>query len=69
LTRATRNERTALAIIKALSDFHLDIEQVGRYLARVSPNEIYTRFQIVANQAHITKTILEKEELTDEQLF
>lgn len=62
MTRATRNERTALAIVKQLSDFHLDLEQVGRYLARVSPEEIFTRFQIVANQAVITKNILEVEE-------
>ncbi len=68
MTRATRNERVALAIVKQLSDFHLDLEQVGRYLARVSPNEIFNRFHIVANQAILTKTILEKEGQEDEYI-
>ena len=62
MTRASINERVAQAIVKQLSDFYLDLEQVGRYLARIAPEEIFTRFQIVANQAVITKTILEKEE-------
>lgn len=68
MTRATRNERTALAIVKQLSDFYLDLEQVGRYLARVAPEEIFTRFQVVANQAVITKNILEVEEQEDEYI-
>ena len=68
MTRASRNERVAQAIVKQLSDFYLDLEQVGRYLARIAPEEIFTRFQIVANQAVITKTILEKEEQEDEYI-
>lgn len=63
--RATRDERVAQQIVKQLSDFYLDIEQVGRYLARIAPEEIFTRFQVVANQAHITKNILEVEEHND----
>ena len=68
MTRATRNERVALALVKQLSDFYLDLEQVGRYLARVAPEEIFTRFQVVANQAVITKNILEVEEQEDEYI-
>jgi hypothetical protein len=39
----TKEEKTALAIGKLLSDFHLDLEKVGYYLHKATPYLVYRR--------------------------
>jgi hypothetical protein len=41
--RTSKEEKVAVAIGKLLSDFHLDLEKVGVYLARATPYLVYRR--------------------------
>jgi hypothetical protein len=39
----SKEEKTAISIGKLLSDFHLDLEKVGYYIAKATPYLIYRR--------------------------
>ena len=41
--RASKEEKVAVAIGRLLSDFHLDLEKVGYYLAKALPYTVYRR--------------------------
>lgn len=44
-------EKIAVAIVKLMTDLHVDIETVGYYLYRVSPPLMYNRFKVIAEAA------------------
>ena len=41
--RASKEEKVAVAIGRLLSDFHLDLEKVGFYIAKSLPHTVYRR--------------------------
>ena len=47
----TSEEKVAAQIGDLLSNFRLDLDSVGFYIARVLPYEIYYRFETVAEAA------------------
>jgi hypothetical protein len=49
--RETKEEKVAVTIGKLLSDFHLDLEKVGYYLAKATPYLIYRRALEVLDSA------------------
>jgi homoserine acetyltransferase len=53
--KTTEEEKIALKLGNILSDLRVDIEQVGRYLARTSPNVVYNRLITVAESAQYEK--------------
>ncbi|NDB62184.1 hypothetical protein EB001_27660 [bacterium] len=50
-TRFTKEERVAVRIGDLLSDFRLDLDKVGEYMATSNPYTIYRRFEEVAEAA------------------
>lgn len=50
-TRQTKEEKVAMKIGELLSDFRLDLESLGYYVARSNPYTIYRRFENVAESA------------------
>jgi len=62
--RITEEEKIAKALAKAVSDLNVNLDLVGVYLARVSPNVIYNRLQVIAESAE-----QEKENLNDRANF
>lgn len=57
--QATKEEKTAVAIGKLLSDFHLDLEKVGYYLAKATPYLIYRRALEVLESAQFQQDKVE----------
>jgi hypothetical protein len=53
--KSTEEEKIAIKLGNILSDLRIDIEQVGRYLARTSPNVVYNRLITVAESAQYEK--------------
>lgn len=53
--KPTEEEKIALKLGNILSDLRVDIEQVGRYIARTSPNVVYNRLVTVAESAQFEK--------------
>jgi hypothetical protein len=53
--KSTEEEKIAIKLGNILSDLRIDIEQVGRYLARTSPNVVYNRLITVAESAQFEK--------------
>lgn len=53
--KTTEEEKIALKLGNILSDLRVDIEQVGRYLARTSPNVVYNRLVTVTESAQFEK--------------
>jgi homoserine acetyltransferase len=53
--KSTEEEKIAIKLGNILSDLRIDIEQVGRYLARTSPNVVYNRLVTVAESAQYEK--------------
>lgn len=53
--RITDEEKVAIKLGNILSDLRVDIEQVGRYLSRTSPNVVYNRLITVAESAQYEK--------------
>jgi homoserine acetyltransferase len=53
--KTTEEEKIALKLGNILSDLRVDIEQVGRYVARTSPNVVYNRLITVAESAQYEK--------------
>lgn len=50
-TRQTKEEKFAIEIGDILSDFRLDLDSLGYYVARSNPYVIYRRFEAVADAA------------------
>jgi len=57
----TSEEKVATQIGDLLSNFRLDLDSVGFYLARALPYEIYYRFETVAEAARKEITQIEKD--------
>lgn len=58
----TEEERVAMKLTAIVSDLRLDLEQVGRYLARTSPYVSFNRLIEIAESAQYEK---EKNEFRD----
>jgi len=63
LNRETKEEKVAVSIGKLLSDFHLDLEKVGYYLAKSLPYTIYRRALEVLSSAEFQENEIEKKRL------
>jgi len=59
----SKEEKTAVAIGKLLSDFHLDLEQVGKYISVALPYTIYARAVEVLESAQYNKEVAEYREV------
>lgn len=53
--KTTEEEKVAMKLGNIISDLRVDIEQVGRYLARTSPNVVYNRLITIAESAQFEK--------------
>jgi hypothetical protein len=60
---ATKEEKTAIAIGKLLSDFALDLEAVGKYLGTAQPYIIYRRILEVLEATEYNKEVAEYREV------
>jgi hypothetical protein len=56
----TKEEKTAIAIGKLLSDFHLDLEKVGYYLHKATPYLVYRRALEVLQSAEFQENTSEQ---------
>jgi len=63
ILRASKEEKTAVAIGRLLSDFHLDLEKVGYYLAKSLPHTIYRRAMEVLSSAEFQENEVEQNRL------
>ena len=61
--RASREEKVAVAIGRLLSDFHLDLEKVGYYLAKALPYTVYRRALEVLASAEFQENEVEQNRL------
>lgn len=61
--RASKEEKVAVAIGRLLSDFHLDLEKVGFYLAKAVPYTIYRRALEVLASAEFQENEVEQNKL------
>lgn len=59
----SKEEKVALSIGKLLSDFSLDLEAVGKYMAVSNPYVIYTRALEVLEATEYNKTVTEYREI------
>jgi hypothetical protein len=59
----SKEEKSAIAIGKILSDFHLDLEKVGYYLARATPYLVYRRALEVLESAQFQQDIVEQKRI------
>ena len=57
--RASKEEKVATTIGRLLSDFSLDLEAVGKYLATANPYVVYARAVEVLESAEYNKTTAE----------
>ncbi len=58
----SKEEKVAVSIGKLLSDFSLDLEAVGKYMAVSNPYVIYTRILEVLEATEYNKTVSEYRE-------
>lgn len=58
--KASKEEKVAVAIGRLLSDFHLDLEKVGYYLAKSLPHTIYRRALEVLTSAEFQENEVEQ---------
>lgn len=58
----TKEERVAIAIGKLVSDFTLDLEAVGKYLATANPYIIYSRAVEILEATEYNRTVAEYNE-------
>jgi hypothetical protein len=67
----SNEEKTAIAIGKLLSNFHLDLEKVGYYLAKASQYFIYRRALEVLESAQFQEDLVEQKriEYNNDRLF
>ena len=61
--RASKEEKVATTIGKLLSDFTLDLESVGKYLATAQPYIIYARAIEVLEATEYNKDVAEYREV------
>ena len=61
--RASKEEKVAVAIGKMLSDFSLDLEAVGKYLATANPYVVYSRAVEVLEATEYNKSVAEYREI------
>jgi hypothetical protein len=61
--RASKEEKVAVAIGRLLSDFHLDLEKVGFYVAKSLPHTIYRRALEVLQSAEFQENEVEQNRL------
>lgn len=61
--KSSREERVAQSIGRLLSDFSLDLEAVGKYLATANPYVVYARALEVLESAEYNKTTAEYREV------
>ena len=59
----SKEERVALSIGRLLSDFSLDLEAVGKYMAISNPYVIYVRALEVLEATEYNKTVQEYREI------
>jgi hypothetical protein len=59
----SKEEKVALTIGRLLSDFTLDLEAIGKYLAVSNPHLIYARALEVLESAEYNKTVAEYREI------
>lgn len=60
--QTSKEEKVAVSIGKLLSDFHLDLEQVGKYIAEALPHTIYVRAIEVLEAGQYNKEVAEYNE-------
>lgn len=58
--KVSREEKVAVTIGRLLSDFHLDLEKVGYYLAKSLPHTIYRRALEVLQSAEFQENEVEQ---------
>ena len=58
----SKEEKVAVAIGRLLSDFSLDLEAVGKYLATAQPYVVYSRAVEVLEATEYNKTVAEYRE-------
>lgn len=51
----TKEEKVAIQLTNILADLRLDLDMVGVYLVRLSPNVIYNRLITLADSAEAEK--------------
>lgn len=61
--RASKEEKVALTIGRLLSDFTLDLEAIGKYLATANPYVIYARAVEVLEATEYNKEMAEYREI------
>ena len=61
--RASKEEKVAVAIGRLLSDFHLDLEKVGFYIAKSLPYTVYRRALEVLASAEFQENEVEQNRL------
>ena len=61
--QTSKEEKVAITIGKLLSDFTLDLEAVGKYLATANPYIIYTRTLEVLEATEYNKQVAEYREI------
>ena len=59
----SKEEKVAVTIGKLLSDFTLDLEAIGKYLATSNPHLIYARALEVLESAQYNKEVAEYREI------
>jgi hypothetical protein len=59
----SKEEKVAVSIGKLLSDFSLDLEAVGKYLATAQPYVVYARVLEVLDATEYNKTVNEYREI------
>ena len=59
----SKEEKVAVTIGKLLSDFTLDLEAIGKYLATANPHLIYARAIEVLESAEYNKEVAEYREI------
>ena len=59
----SREEKVAVAIGRLISDFSLDLEAVGKYLATAQPYVIYTRVLEILEATEYNKEVAEYREI------
>ena len=59
----SKEERVATSIGRLLSDFSLDLEAVGKYLATAQPYVVYARVLEVLDATEYNKTVNEYREI------
>jgi hypothetical protein len=59
----SKEEKVAVAIGRMLSDFSLDLEAIGKYLATTQPHVIYARVLEVLEATEYNKEVSEYREI------